>query len=117
MMEIALSAVQSGTFFSVEIGEIFNIGIGIGVGLKIGDITDRTGPFNQHPTTCVYLLRHRRRTPGHGIERGVVAEGAAPRSLAPVSIGAGQAGIDGQLMHPLTVTTKKILTECVDVIR
>jgi hypothetical protein len=51
---------------------------------------------------------------GVGAERGVVAERAAAHAAGAVAVGAGEAGVDGKLVHPATETVPGVRSERVN---
>jgi len=51
-----------------------------------------------------------------GAEGTVVAEGAAADTLDPIAVGASEAHIQGDLVHPLAVELEQVLAEGMNVI-
>ena len=120
----------------VKSAQGLHIGIGVGVGLKIGQIFARAralgdGLFcprhlglqrdrqartaNPPPRTGEDRGDARRTATGNsrvsGIKGLVVAKGAATDSLAAITIGTGKTSVDGDLVHPLAMTGQQVLAE------
>ena len=86
----------------------------IGVGLEIGDEAARAGAPRNAAARALELRGERRRVARARGEGLVVAESAAADALAAVAIGAGEAGIERDLVHPLAVPLQHGAAEGVD---
>ena len=79
--------------------------MGIGVGLKVGQITCGTGvPFAVKKDAFVDLLVERHTGVAVGrVEGGIEAVGAPLRSQSAVSVGATESGVDYHFLQPSAV--------------
>ena len=92
------------------------MGVGVGVGLEIGDEAARAGALRNAATRALKLGGQRNLVARARREGFVVAEGAAADAFAAVAVGAGEAGVERDLVHPLAVPLQHGAAKGVDVV-
>ncbi|MNR40206.1 hypothetical protein D3C85_1584730 [compost metagenome] len=91
--------------------QVFHLGIGAGIGLKVGEIALGTGHF----VPARQQLLHDRKLLGRFVgERGDIAEGAAAAAQGAVPVRAGEGAVNGEFVDLLAVALLEILAECID---
>jgi hypothetical protein len=95
--------VRRGQRVVIQRAQFIHMRIGVGVGLEIGDEAARAGAFCNAAARAVELHCERHRVTCARGKGFVIAEGAATDSLAAIAIGAGKAGVERDLVHPLAM--------------
>ncbi|MNE98337.1 hypothetical protein D3C80_1968360 [compost metagenome] len=91
--------------------QVLHLGIGAGIGLKVGEITLGTGHF----VPAGQQLLHHRELLGRLVgKRGNIAEGAAAAAQGAIPVRTGEGAVDGEFVDLLTVALLEILAECID---
>ncbi len=91
--------------------QVLDLGIGAGVGLKVGEIAFGTGHF----IPARQQLLHHGKLLGRLVgKRGDIAKSAATTAQGAVPVGAGESAVNRELVDLLAVALLEILTECID---
>ena len=96
----------------VALAQHLHGGVGVAVGLEVGQVDrGRTVAAAVESDALVELRGDGGHPPQVGGAEGLVgAEGAAAGGYPAVAVGAGEAGVNGQLLHPRPETPAKIVT-------
>ena len=108
--------VRFGQRLVIQLSELVYIRVGIRVGLEVGQVLPCPGALANDLPASSNLFNDSCWLAPVGAERHIITESAATPALAAINIGAGEFGINGNLVHALAITMQHGLTKGIDVL-